>query len=669
MKWKVVGVGIVLFSIVVVVVYGVGEERDLNIQCKSKKIIDLKKKPSKSILTKTKLLFKKLDSINQSIRNKAFREITPFLPYLLFYLKKNYRSLSYWQKFYLRPYLKANIVNISYAEIVCYQKEKFLWYVVIDDRLIIIGNHRNIIDTHSAGDFGIIQINNASCDVLDGTFTKYAIEVKLGWGPPKMKMGMVGPANRGARRKVAVNGVFSNGKFYKDAYLVSSSNKQRFIIIQRDMQRRKSLVIMDDKIYWACTLIRDISFSSDNKHTAYRCRDAVPMTQNHRLVKEMLPIASIAVRSGTISVKRIGEEKFIEKDGWSIILDKEKQKQKYNEIDKLTFSPGISILVYVGRVDNTLILHTGNETKKLPYSGIKDIIFSEDGKRIAYIAKKEDRYVVNVDGKEDDNVYKDIHCFTFSRDGKRYMYVGKEDSKKEVLVIDGKESAKFFSANNCPVFASNDGNKITYVMVKKPGDIKNYVIENGVKKFSINGTIEEIVYSADGSSFGAIVRRQHKTNVLRGYKIIINGKMCKENYNGIGIYGYYERFPGKLKIPVLVVFEEYWPKSLIFSPDGRKLAYLFQKNVNGPWQVMLREGKFKKVSAKYFDIFPTDIAFSPDSKFMVFVGVNSDATARVNINNVPVVTYLNHSLNYYMHESSVIFLGYRQGSVYKVVCK
>lgn len=232
----------------------------------------------------------------------------------------------------------------------------------------------------------------------------------------------------------------------------------------------------------------------------------------------------------------------------------------------------------------------------LPYS----LVFSPDSKRVAYIAKSGSDSRVVADNQEGD-AYESIldGSVTISPNSQRLAYIVRTKSGSNV-VIDGKEEKRFerikyqeVSGGQCiPVIPpasslvfSPDSRRLAYVVEV---DGKSRVIVDGNEGHSFDEILPfRPVFSADSKQLSYIARAGEFL-----FKVT-NGK--------------------EEEIPSISNFDK---NTLVFSPDGKRFAYVRMKSPNRYAPVI--DGQELEPA----EMIDGKIVFSPDSKRVAYIASN-----------------------------------------------
>ena len=240
-----------------------------------------------------------------------------------------------------------------------------------------------------------------------------------------------------------------------------------------------------------------------------------------------------------------------------IVIDWKEQKE-YDDVlpQTLAFSPDSSRVGYVAvRGSQRLVVVDGQEGKEYHTIMKPGPLFSPDSRRVAYAARFGNRWFVVVDGKEQEQ-YDEILAGTlaFSDDGARIAYIGEIGSKR-MVVVDGKvEKAYDAIASSSPVFSS-DCSRFAYgarigdgwFMVTDGEEGKRYQALRGHPIALFSGDSKRVVYTAQTATKQVVA--------------VVDGKEGKGYDDIVG---------------------------LVFSPDGRRIAYAAKE---GAKQFVVVDGK------------------------------------------------------------------------------
>ncbi|RPI79030.1 MAG: hypothetical protein EHM45_04395 [Desulfobacteraceae bacterium] len=286
-----------------------------------------------------------------------------------------------------------------------------------------------------------------------------------------------------------------------------------------------------------------------------------------------------------------------EDDHEFVVVDGKKGK-KYREIMEgtLSFSPDSESVVYGARLGGELGEVTVDGKKETPVSVRKhgDVIWSPDKKRTAYQIVMGDSIFITgeklrmvVDGEEMDQYEYDelIEGPVFSPDGKRVAYAVKA-GEKCFAVVDGKGHDPYDVISSGTLGFSPDSGKVFYEAIT----IKGNSIYDWLHFAVVDGT--------DGKQYGAIGRIVCGPDGKHmAYRAILN----KEEF--LVIDGKEQSVAGEIQ-----------ESTLVFSPDGKKTAYII-KEKSGWFSQAVIDGK----AGKPYPVIKNGPCFSPDSKRVAYV--------------------------------------------------
>jgi Tol biopolymer transport system component len=208
----------------------------------------------------------------------------------------------------------------------------------------------------------------------------------------------------------------------------------------------------------------------------------------------------------------------------------------------LRFSPDSQRLAYVARHGRKLLVVVdGQEGSE--HDGIADqcLVFSPNSQRVAYMAfsfaNKWQMIVDGVEGKKYDCMGEGLPFF--SADSQRLAYVAEQDGK-QFVVVDGEEAKSYGYVFALSVFFSPDSKRLAYAVAGE------------ANLFGENVTVEPSTYASFSNGWNFAQSRQ---------SVVVDGSEGKP-YDGIVPVGADE------KSHVL---------SLFFSPDSRCLAYVAEQ--------------------------------------------------------------------------------------------
>jgi len=237
----------------------------------------------------------------------------------------------------------------------------------------------------------------------------------------------------------------------------------------------------------------------------------------------------------------------------------------------IVFSPDGRKVAYMAKEGGKWFVVVNNKTGK-DYDSVGDLtstpIFSPDSKMVAYTVREGEKNFVVIN-EEEGKAYGWIFDIIFSPDSKKLAYAATGPKEKEAFLVVGEKEGKNYDLVFSPVFSS-DSQNLAYVAAESPqiaGDIMYYE-----KNF-----------------------------------VVVNDKEGKN----------YEVIPMN------------FPTSLVFSPDGKKIAYEVQQNHEG-FIVLngIEDGTYKEYGPYDWVMWDPPLVFSPDSKHFAFTGKNKEGNKR-----------------------------------------
>ncbi len=276
----------------------------------------------------------------------------------------------------------------------------------------------------------------------------------------------------------------------------------------------------------------------------------------------------------------------------------------------------------------------------------RTLIFSPDGKRVAYVAQKNSRYFVVVDppsspgdprlrqgyagqageagGKPGPgHSWIGRTSLGFSPDSKRVVYVGSKYSARaggeSVLFVDGKPQPESADINPQSLIISPDGKRPSGDV---PGGRMAFMIRKGTKRHVVvdgkghpeYGHVDEhsLIFSPDGKRLAYAVGKMGTKTITKWFAVV-DGKPQPE-YDDIG----------KPK-PV----GNRYQRRLIFSPDGKRVAYVAKR---GSKYLVVVDGK---PGPEYRDIVEGSPLFSPDGKRVAYAAMKPDKLVFAVVDGIP----------------------------------
>ena len=198
-----------------------------------------------------------------------------------------------------------------------------------------------------------------------------------------------------------------------------------------------------------------------------------------------------------------------------------------------------------------------------PFDRVAGLEFSRDGTRLAYAAKRGDRWYVVSDGRESPG-YERVGLPHFSADGAKLAFVALLDVGKRTVVVNGQAGPSYDVISGGLIAFSPAGARMAYGAVR---DGKCYLVSNGEEMgpFDDLGTRTGYRFSPDGARLAFVALVGEDLHVV---------------------------FDGRRSPPAYDVGE------VIFSPDGKQVAYTAQETEGGPWFVFRhneKQGPFETI--------------------------------------------------------------------------
>lgn len=224
-------------------------------------------------------------------------------------------------------------------------------------------------------------------------------------------------------------------------------------------------------------------------------------------------------------------------DQWHLV-EGESASPGYTVIQRVVFSPDSASLVYIARSKDGAFMVINGKKQGVFEAVLGEPVFSPTGDRLAYSVREKStfgksRMRMVLDGKLG-NPYDSIGAYLFSMDGKQFCYVASKGDDRQ-MVVHGDEEHDIHDAVGIPIFdpsgrhlayAAKGGEKWHIVKDRKKGPAFDMVIR---PSFSIQE--DRMAYLAAEESLFVVVE-------------------------GGTVLGKYP-----------------WAGELVFSPDGRYLAY------------------------------------------------------------------------------------------------
>ena len=263
--------------------------------------------------------------------------------------------------------------------------------------------------------------------------------------------------------------------------------------------------------------------------------------------KRVYSFASVMTRSGCHVVKVEGEqwlEVFVRRDG--------KRGKAYEDISPPVFSPDGTALGYTAQgPDGARVVINDQEGPLFDEILPETFVFSHDGKRHAYLTSKAGRLVAVIDGVVQPGVDGDMQPWrqppVFSADGSSVGYVaGSRLRKKMRVVINGKPGEPFDAVDLESLRFSPDGRRFSYAANDLSKGDHWFCVIDGKRGKRFDGLGVSFAFSPDGKRFA---------------------------YTGDRGPQWFLAVDGEPEVPIEGIVD----RSLIFSPDSRRLAYAVAK--------------------------------------------------------------------------------------------
>lgn len=317
---------------------------------------------------------------------------------------------------------------------------------------------------------------------------------------------------------------------------------------------------------------------------------------------------------------------------WMIVRDGVAGKE-YDDVGDVSFSPDNEHLVYVARTgDRWCVVLDGVEGK--PYAGVSLSPFAAEGSRVAYAASiQAGKECVVVDGAEGPVFDKIVPgSFRFSESSKHFAYAASRGTRavivkdsQVVLEADDVLQNQQLREANC-LFLSPDGNRLAGLV--REGDHWFAVVDGAKSRpwdqiHDLGGPEEPSAgFSPDGRHFTYVGIREEKEFVVVDKKESASGWPERAVFSPEGKHTAFVRAREKPEQDLVscVVLDGVAGKEfkgeiegLVFSPDGRKLAYRVSERLGVEYVAVHGGAAFVDYPAR------GDIIFSPDSRHMAFL--------------------------------------------------
>ena len=281
------------------------------------------------------------------------------------------------------------------------------------------------------------------------------------------------------------------------------------------------------------------------------------------------------------------------------------------------------------------------------YEQVGDAVPSPDGKRTAFLAKRGDKMLVVIDGVEGKE-YDHVERLHFSADGSRVGYIA-ELPDGRVAVIDGVAAKRYIGGVRDLVF-SPDGKHAAFVAGRGTplnNHIDDVVVIDGVEGAPFPGIVSgSLRYSPDGKrlAFAAEVPAGNPSG--REVRVFVDGKPISKGYDDL------KQGPDDEAV-------------LLFSPDGRRVAYLVSRGEKYLVGVDGQEGK------GYSFVKLDSVQFSPDGGRVAYVAEPDQGGAyRLVVDGKEGAAYDDISdLRFSADGSRFAYTAQRNGATYRVTDK
>jgi len=245
--------------------------------------------------------------------------------------------------------------------------------------------------------------------------------------------------------------------------------------------------------------------------------------------------------------------------------------------DSVVLSPDGRHVAYIESGSGGRVVLDG--TPQRDYDRVAALEFSADGSRLAYAAQRDGRWFVVVDDRESPG-YVRVGPPQFSADGTKVAHVALLDVDKRTVVVNGKPGRSYDVISAGLIEFSPAGSRLAYGAVREG---KCYLVVDSEEfgPFDDLGTRTGYRFTADGTRVACVAL------VDDALRVVLGDKQGPPHYD-VG--------------------------DLVFSPDGRRMAYTARQEENGPWRVVVN-GKEQK---PYDSIGDGSLRFSPDGNRIAY---------------------------------------------------
>lgn len=316
---------------------------------------------------------------------------------------------------------------------------------------------------------------------------------------------------------------------------------------------------------------------------------------------------------------------------WRAVVDGE-AGPVYDRVNGLVFSPdgkrvAYGAMIHSGGGDVWHLVVDGKETL-LPYDSLSYLspAFTPDGRRLVYVALRGEKTVVVVDGREG-KAYDRVGAAipVFSADGKHMAYTARDYGRPEVVVLDGKEGPGFEAVPATSLVFSAAGDRFAYGGRRENG--RWSAVVDGVVGPEYD-QVDRLAFGAEGGRFAYHAKKGGRwVLVVDGKEVVEAEEFSKDapvfSPDGRRVAQGLKKDGGwKMVALVLDPVAEGEVSGVIggeydrgaglplFSADSRHLAYI-------GWQGRKRMAVVDGRRGPEFDAI-TDLVFSPDGRRLAY---------------------------------------------------
>lgn len=632
----VAGIAIWYFSFII------SQNNKVTLNCDEKKLFPLQQSSNPKLLRKLNVAIKKLASENVKKREIAFLQIRKLAPRYLKYLQKRVPRLgNIYQKNYLKGYLVEKLQNITDAGLICnLSNNRFMWYVVIDKHILIIGNQEKVVDSFATPAF-IDRIYDGACDGSSKKLKNYVLYFTI---------------TKPFYHRV----ILTNDTFFKaeTTTLYKGKKNEWFLIVETYADKKvvyyngiKIGVYKEVNTYYARTGYEKYSWDTSGAENelsfiARTNNDKYVFIYKGKVSKEYKRIDGIRISMNKEKILFVGQKD----NGKKVVVINWKESKEYEDIMITITSPLLSYngkkFAFIAKKSNGRWVVVVNDKKiSKEYERITLLRFSPDSKRLAFIAQKaNNNMILGINGKEkwEYNEIQDSYpCQpTFSPDSKKIAFCATKNTGKTVFVLNGAESKEYDRVTD--IIFSPDSKRYAFKAHNKGG--VSPVIDGNEDIFYMD--VYGFTFSNDSKKYSYIVRDKLAKENSDVYHIVVNGVMFKP-YKLIWDFifspdsqhfAFCALTEKNKRIIVLdgIESDEYFSVSaLTFSPDGKRFAFWAIKKGGG--QLIVLDGK---ESNEYSYINSTNnMFFNAHTNTLIFHATNSTGEFVLNIDNIEIDKY------------------------------